>query len=397
MNITNKRLLAAMLAAAVCTTALSGCGNHEEKEATNLAVVYSCGQGTAWMDTSDMEDILTDAYLNADKTGAMVYTISLEGDCKAESFNVKPEENHFSASRKQKHASENAQKVLDYLDGMRAESEQVSPLDALSLAVDKVEGKEGSKHIYAYMSGISTVEKLDMSGLSCIHEMSVEDTVSQLKDAMLIPDFSDIDSIDVYGLGQTAAPQAQLTEKDQAVLQQLWTEIFKQGGASVECVRFHSADVKNEERDGELPAVKTVPVIPDKITFDEHKLDSTSLFVSNEATLLDEAAARKALESDVKQLTDNPNMEVVVLGTTATGKSLETCQKLSEARSETIKALLISMGVQEKQITTVGMAYRDPYHTDDLDHNGNLIEQEAAKNRAVYLIDIAQARQDGII
>lgn len=395
MKIKNNRFLLGVLIAAMYTAALTGCGAETESIGKNLAIIYSNCQGTALMDVSELKNTLTNAFVTDSKTGAYVYTIGVDGDPYVQdAIHVQADEKNYSTSRKKKRAQEHTTEVMDSLDSIQAKTRDVDPLGSLRLAAEKLAGKAGENTIYAYMSGISTVDGFDMSRLQCIHEMDVEDTLEQLNQEKMIPDFSDIDRVVIIGLAQTSAPQQDLTPDDKEVLEQLWTEIIEAGGSTV---TFASADEKDETCDADLPAVKTVPVVNGGVHFQTHKLDSEALFVSNEAILLDEQAVRVALAEDADTLKKNQNLRVIVLGTTATGQSEEQCQKLSEDRAACIQSVLISMGVGADQITTVGMAYNDPYHIDDLDEDGHLIESKAAQNRAVYILDETTAKNDGII
>ena len=61
--------------------------------------------------------------------------------------------------------------------------------------------------------------------------------------------------------------------------------------------------------------------------------------------------------------------------------------ELADARANACKDVLKEYGVNDKQITVVGLGQIDnPLRVDDVDANGNQIEELAQKNRAVVMI-----------
>ena len=66
---------------------------------------------------------------------------------------------------------------------------------------------------------------------------------------------------------------------------------------------------------------------------------------------------------------------------------MEQCIKLSTERAETVKKLLIDFGADSSRIKTKGLGYtKNPLRVNDLNENGYLLESEAKKNRAVYIL-----------
>ena len=82
-----------------------------------------------------------------------------------------------------------------------------------------------------------------------------------------------------------------------------------------------------------------------------------------------------------------PEFKLLIAGTTATVGTNESCVALSQARAEAVKSLLVSLGVSEDRIETVGLGYDHEYHLDDLNSDGTL-NDNAASNRAVILFDV---------
>ena len=129
------------------------------------------------------------------------------------------------------------------------------------------------------------------------------------------------------------------------------------------------------------PAETTVtPVIDEVVRFDETSIK----FKSNTAELADKDKAAAALKPIGEILKNNPDLTVYLAGMTASvggdGK------QLSLERAEAVKSLLLDMGANEEQISCVGLGRAENFlRVKDLDNDGNLIEQKAKLNRAVFL------------
>lgn len=119
------------------------------------------------------------------------------------------------------------------------------------------------------------------------------------------------------------------------------------------------------------------------------ELNSTQvMFVADQATFIDEAAAKEALKPVADAILAHPEASILIAGTTATDGAQESCVNLSNKRAEAVKNLLVSsFGVPENQIQTVGLGYAaDPFvrgkdRIPEGDVNGQFVESEGAKNR----------------
>ena len=118
-------------------------------------------------------------------------------------------------------------------------------------------------------------------------------------------------------------------------------------------------------------------------------LDEYSIqFHPNEAKLLTEPSEFLLLVDDlITYMKEHKEYTILLCGSTATGKSQESCMELSKMRAEKIKELLLDTGILEKQIVTVGLGFEHDFHSNDLDENGQLIEEQAKKNRAVIILE----------
>ena len=115
------------------------------------------------------------------------------------------------------------------------------------------------------------------------------------------------------------------------------------------------------------------------------------MFVAEQATFVNETAAKEALKPVADVILAHPNHSVLLAGTTATDGSQEKRVELSNKRAEAVKNLLIqSFGVPETQLRTIGLGFEaDPFvRGNDRDANGKFVETEGAKNRRVVVLDV---------
>ncbi len=119
------------------------------------------------------------------------------------------------------------------------------------------------------------------------------------------------------------------------------------------------------------------------------------MFVANEATFINENAAKAAVAPVAEAILAHPDHSILIAGTTATDGSQESCVELSNRRAEAVKNLLVAeYGVPESQIQTIGLGYvADPFERgQDREIAGDItskfIESEGAKNRRVVIMDV---------
>lgn len=113
-------------------------------------------------------------------------------------------------------------------------------------------------------------------------------------------------------------------------------------------------------------------------------------FMADEAAFIDESAAKEALTPVAEVILAHPDHPILLAGTTATFGDQAACEKLSSARAEAVKNMLVSeFGVPAGQLKTVGLGYeKDPFERgSDIDANGSFVRTEAAKNRRVVVLD----------
>ena len=121
------------------------------------------------------------------------------------------------------------------------------------------------------------------------------------------------------------------------------------------------------------------------------------MFQADSTELADISAAKAVLLPMVNELKDN-RIQIAIFGTTASVGTNADCIAFSEARAQTVKDILVDMGLPEDQIAYVkGLGYENIFHTDDLLPDGTLDTLKAEKNRSVIVMSVADATESGLI
>ena len=310
-----------------------------------------------------------------------------------------PEKSGLSENKKKTIATNYTSQLLKELSKLNSDVSEVDTLKAITYASKTLSSSSPSadKVLVIMDNGLSTVGYLDFTkGLLYADTKSIVDALNK---AEAIPDLTDVNVVWMY-LGQTAAPQQELSEVQKHKLEEIWCTILTEGGAkSIEFVN----DIASDEPDNNLPSVSVVDVQNRSIDIETSKepveiiieepietivLDNTSVrFIGDKAEFVDYEEASSVLAQYAQILLEHPNNKVYVIGTTATG-STDFCNELSVNRANAVCQVLISYGVPESQLIPLGMGYEDPWHIDDVDDNGKQIEEYACQNRKVLIVDV---------
>lgn len=300
----------------------------------------------------------------------------------------KPNANIDSTKRKQL-AQQNCDQILLECSTAKAKTAEIDTLSAITQAAKSIQDSSGNRTLLIYDSGLSTTGLLNFAEQNLI-DADPDKIVEQLNGKHYIPDLEGINVV-WTGIGQTTGNQTPLTENYKYKLEQLYNAILTAGGATV---TFNHEPIQGDEPEG-VPECSIVPVVEDSLDIngalpDVVKLDETKIsFVSDEASYVSESDAYEALKPIADILVKNTDMKVLIVGSTATDGTIEGCKDLSRLRADKVKNTLIEeLHVNPNQLSTFGAGQNPtPFRVNDFDNNGNLIESEAAKNRAVYIIN----------
>lgn len=317
-------------------------------------------------------------------------------------YNIKKPDKKIDETKRKQLAEKSRKQILLGISEAKAETPEIDLLSSIELSSQALKGSGGSqKTMLVFDSGLSTCPPLDFSQANVI-DAPADVIVEQLENMHAIPDLYGIDIV-WSGMGTTCGEQEKLTSDYKYKLQTLWEAILTAGGAS--SVTFDPSPLPNKEYDGDLPECTVVPVIsgsldlseasadqnlPEVIKFDE----STSVkFKGDLSEFVDKHAAVEALTPVAEYLVQNPDRKIYIAGMTATVQSPDAGKALSLQRAKACEAVLLNGGVDAGQILCVGLGHTpNLLRVQDLDDQGNLIEEMAQLNRAVFFI-----REDSVL
>lgn len=289
-------------------------------------------------------------------------------------------------------------KASGFLCGMAqviADDPEVDYLKSIQLCARSLSSLTGydSKVMIVVGTGLSTKGVLNFQNNILMAEP--EALVAALEEQGEIPS---LEGITVYWqqLGDTAAPQADLSGQQRQALKDIWTAIIQRGGGTV---IFDEMVYKSVCAEAVFPQVSVVdlPAAP-VIGFDEVKLkdddalpfsDPVSLsqeqicFVGDSARYVDPAAAKEVLEPIAEILIANEDLTVLLCGCVAGDGTTDYGRDLSLRRAEAVKQTLIELSVPKDQLLVVGLGTNNPWHIKGVGYDGEL----AAQNRRVVLLN----------
>ena len=308
----------------------------------------------------------------------------------AASYNIiKPDANIDNAKRKQI-AKQNSEQII--ADGSKAYA-KTSEIDTFSAIVCSSAllntSSAGVKEMLVYDSGFSTTGLLDFSSENLI-DVEPAMIVERLSELHALPELTGIKVV-WTGLGEVCDEQDELSTTYKYNLKNIWKAVIVAAGGDVEFIDVPlSATPKGEE----LPSCKTIPIIQDSLELSGDITkpikfgEDTIKFLGDQAVYINAADAKEALEPIATFLKENINKRILIVGTTASAGKDASCLNLSLNRANACRKTLIEMGVNESQIETLGLGRKECFlRIDDLDASGELIENLASQNRAVYIFD----------
>lgn len=376
-----KKFYLLILMALVLCSSLCGCDNGGD-DPVDVALVWGPTSNSKVIPVST--EGLSDTLYISCRTYGSVSVIIPQGEavCVADLSINPPTKEGLSEAKLNALAQEQVRQIKELLATTVATGEEKDVLEAISLAARTLaDGEDHAKRLVVMDTGLNTAGLLDFAHGNLLNA-NPEQILQALQDVKGVPDLTGVD-VTWFFLGDTAAPQQELTPAQKAHLQAIWEAILLAGNAT--SVEFSAALPGTEGYMG-LPAVSTVAVSEEKIIFNEPlQLDAQKVsFVGDSDQYIDPALAMEALEPVAMTLKIHPNVKVLLVGTTATGRQ-ESCQKLSEARASAVKETLMSLGVNENQLEVMGLGCEDPWHVPDL--TDGRLNENAAQNRKVLVLN----------
>ena len=155
----------------------------------------------------------------------------------------------------------------------------------------------------------------------------------------------------------------------------------------------------------ELPSVSVVnietepPVCLDSEEIEESfetpvMLDEQQIgFKGDSAEYSNPDKASDTIRPIAESLSNNPTLNVLLVGTTAGDQNGSNSIDLSQKRADAVKETLVQFGVDSSRITTKGLGSDNPWHIKNVGYEGSMAEQ----NRSVVILDAASEQAQLII
>jgi outer membrane protein OmpA-like peptidoglycan-associated protein len=271
--------------------------------------------------------------------------------------------------------------AADYALSLRADDPEVDLLAAIDVAA---RGLQGSGTLVVVDPGLATAGAVTFQD-SNIFATDGAAIAAQLKASGQLPDLSGI-TVFFVGIGDTVAPQEDVTPAARAAIEDVWTSVAREAGAS--CVAVDKTPITGEPA-ASLPPVTTID-IPDYAALEltpgqELKLGSDVIrFRDNSNEFVDPQAVREALEPIAASI-KAASGSVLLVGTTSSAGTREGQLERSTGRAEAVKGVLVDLGVDGSRIVAQGVGTEHPQHVPDVGPNGQELPLPAAQNRAVFL------------
>lgn len=393
-----RRLLAAMVMGCVLA-ALTGCsdgGSEEKDHAIALSLVIGAHANSKAINFNNtlIQENVTDAV----SSGGYVSVVCVDGDPDLLAANLYEIQDQYKGASKAKLASdaESREKaLLSELQTVQADDPEVDILKSMQLAVRSLSDMDDmEKVILVIDSGLSTTGVMDFSRNLILAEPDA--LAEELYQKSAIPDFKGITVIWLQ-MGDTAAPQEELTDAQRENLSAIWKAVIeKTGGVYVSSLA--PANEENEEVDYPEVSVIDLPkeepisydvevlekeenVFQDPVFLDEEQVQ----FIGDSAQYLDEEKAEEVLAPIADYMKNHPDFNLLLIGTTAGDEATEYSMNLSEERAEAVKNTLVQLGAEENHINTLGLGPNDPWHI--YGAGTGMDDPVASSNRKVVLID----------
>lgn len=273
-----------------------------------------------------------------------------------------------------------------------ATSDGADLTEALAVASD-LDASDGTRNarIAVIDSGLSDRGPLNMTAPGMLGANPAE-VAAYVSASGLLPDLAG-QEIKLVGTGYSALPQQPLNAAQRANVDEILTASLSAAGASVTVVPV--------PRTGEGPDTSYVTAtvtLPEDQTYElggtqALVFDDTSPvgFQPDSTELRDPEAARATLTALADWLAADPTRTALITGTSASVGPPEGQVAISKERAEAVKTLLVELGVNADQITTVGAGYTAS--PPDRLPDGTLDPAAAALNRSVRVTTSQAAAQ----
>lgn len=405
----------------LCLSALIACSKQEESEESTSLIVIAGLHSNSRKINAPLQDKIEQIYEEFGKIGLIVIDGDPTIEQKEGSIIGSYDNSYISESKKAKknnkeHWRQNyLQKQIATLnteiESLQPDDAEVDTLAAFHEAVKAfntiVSDNGETKEIIIFDTGLSTSGRLNflnneyLSLLTKDTKLSKDDVknmVDSLDSTADIPDLSDI-KVSWYGLGAVAEPQPELSNLQVENLKIIWGEILQRANADVSDKPGVDSDYGyffSIISSGILSYDQPVSLVinwdnignsdkPDLSSIIEIPTDEL-FFIPDSAEFRSEEEAQKVLLPYARNLLNYPEMQILLVGTTADPSRNGGDVSLSGDRANAVKKCLVDLGIPEGQISVLGWGSKEPLYNEDEWDNNQFIESIAKTNRRVIIL-----------
>lgn len=380
---------------------LAGCSKVQSEEPVNMALVAAIADGE-----TVLNDNIEELSSLPSRPGSTYAFISAEGSTAriGEPSTVKDlSDRGYNATMMERVRSSIQADIASRLDNYHPASGEIDLAAATAAAVRTLNANvvEGRQNILVYYaSGRSTTGLINMIQIP-IYQLDVDASAAAVAEEMHL-DMSSVDEVIWYSCGDLGDDQPALNAEEKDKLKSFYRQLFTALGAKK--VTFRDDLPSSDSYNFDDAPVSTMPVAgtgsglqPLSAELLNNKAFESPLAITEEqvrfqpdsAEYLDGQAARAAIQPIADYMLNHPDLSIVLYGTCAGDMPSE----LGRTRAETVKASLVSFGVDANRITAITIdPADDPYYQYGLGTGS-----EGSLNRKVVLVDANSALAQQIV
>lgn len=407
--------LIALISCMVTLLSLTACGaattdgTGENEKNTKTAVAYVITNTANSKQVDIHNPIVQDTMLECASNFGYVFGIRVDGQPElvfADDMDIDERFKKASKERLKLDAQNKSTEELEKIKKITAVEPEVDFLEGLRLASSSLHGLDDtytSKVIVCNGSGLQTTGILDFTNnIICAKPETIVDS---LKMQEALPDLT---GLTVYwtGIAEVESPQSKLSPKQSKNLQAIWKAVIEVSGGEFKSNTYAGVEETDEDNvSNELPSVSVVnietepPVCLDSEEIEESfetpvMLDEQQIgFKGDSAEYSNPDKASDTIRPIAESLSNNPTLNVLLVGTTAGDQNGSNSIDLSQKRADAVKETLVQFGVDSSRITTKGLGSDNPWHIKNVGYEGSMAEQ----NRSVVILDAASEQAQLII
>ena len=321
-----------------------------------------------------------------------------------------------SKSSNEKYFRKEAKKVVECMEGVIPDDGELNLIKAMNIAFDELSayGDDTKKNIVVVSSFLNTCNPLNMTegGLANINVSGVVDSLMTNKE--LKTGMTGI-TVNLYGMGHVAPglEQGEPSNAEREGMEELYTEMFSRCGVD-DCVVQTDTPSGDVDLDFKrtLPDVSVVAtngsdnaysaITPEEVVAEDFDLCTGYIEFPEGSSLSFKAGSAEYLSSQeevaemltpiVNWANNNSGETIAVFASTASAGTEDELMTLAEARAETVRDSLVSLGLDSSRIQVFPLGYElNPYKHKDTTDEGSFIEDEGKKNRVVYISTVSSA------